>query len=560
MSISKKINTLILISIIFLAVAVSYAITTQVEKSMLETSEDHLMNLSYSNYQYLDQLYKGDWVVKNNTLYKDNMSVNEMNNTLDELNTETGVVATIFLGDVRVATNVKTNGERATGTTAMPEVASKVLNGATYIGKAEVVGTQHLTIYKPLKDASGKVIGMWFIGKPLEIIDQTITSVLTVVYTIIIIVGILTILLSMFIVRKIVKPIHQIRDQLSDISAGGGDLTQELHVNSKDEIGELATSFNNMLATLREMMHDISETATEITVSCEDLYQSASQTTQFTNDMVHTLHAVADGAQGQCEIARKSETQMNTLHVSIGHVVGAIEHADHSSEHSTKQAHLGNDAIHQVVKQMESIRWSVAESEKVIQQLGEQSKAIGSISDVITGIAEQTNLLALNAAIEAARAGDQGKGFAVVAGEVRHLAEQSKDSAHQITQLISAVQNNTTKAVQMMTKGSLEVVSGIHVVSNTENSFTSIADAIYEVSSQFNYIIDLTNSMEQNIQNIQTQTYEMTAIAEETSTNTLKATDLSEQELASMEEITASAKSLEEAAEGLQTMIHRFRF
>ncbi|MEG0384127.1 MAG: methyl-accepting chemotaxis protein [Solibacillus sp.] len=559
-SISTKINVLIISSITIIAIAIILGVNYQIEKTMLQTYEKNLLNLSTSNYQHLDARYEGSWAIQNNALTKGNVNVESITPLLDDMGSDMNIVSTIFSNDTRVATNVQIDGKRAIGTQASKAVSKKVLNGETYIGVAEVVGSPHLTVYKPLQNAQGEIIGMWFVGQSIEAIDAVISNIRNTIILIILVIGFITVGISLFFARKIVQPLHTIRKQLHDIAQGEGDLTQELHVHSKDEIGDLAVSFNQMLATLRTMMREISNTSAEITTSCEDLYASASQTVNFSNDMTQSLHSVADGAQCQREIAQQSEANISSLHHDIDSVAEAIEHAESNAEDTSKQARKGNEIIQKVVVQMETIRWSVSESEKVIQRLGNQSNEIGSISDVITNIADQTNLLALNAAIEAARAGEHGKGFAVVAEEVRHLAEQSKQSAHQITQLITAVQANTNTAVKMMSTGTMEVTSGIEIVGHTETAFSEIASSINSISQQFTQITQLTNKMEASIKNVHDQTTEMTSIAEGAVSNSIKAATISAQELAATEEVTASTKSLEQASEGLQLLINRFKF
>lgn len=560
LSIATKINGLVIASIVLIALAVSFGVNQIVEKTLLHTYKENLLSLSHSNYQYLDTLFKGDWHVQDGSLFKGEENVENMSDELDLILSDMGIVSTIFLHDTRIATNVKIEGERAVGTTASEQVSQKVLSGETYIGTADVVNTPHLTVYTPIKDANNHVIGMWFVGESIETIDTAIATVQKIILTIITVVGLFAIAISMFVARKIVAPIKTIRQQLYAISKGEGDLTQTLQVTTKDEIGDLATSFNDMLATLRDMMNEISNTAEEMTVSCEDLYESAAQSTNFTNSITNSLHEVADGAVTQRKITVQSERDIDSLHDNINQIGQAVDLIEQSTIHTSNQASAGNDAIQKVVAQMESIRGSVLESEKVIQQLGEQSNEIGSISDVITTIADQTNLLALNAAIEAARAGEHGKGFAVVAEEVRTLAEQSKRSAYQITELIAAVQSNTEKAVHMMSQGSQEVTSGIQVVSNTEHAFSAIHDAIQSENVLFKQIVQLTDQIETSIQSIHELTLKTSAIADQSARKATHTAELSDQELAAMEEITASAKSLEQASEGLSNLIHRFKF
>lgn len=547
-------------TILLIALAVSLGVNQVVKNTLFNTYEENLLNLSQSNYQYLDTLFEGDWSNNAGALYKGTENVETMNDELDHILSTMGVVSTIFLNDTRMATNVKIDGDRAVGTTASEEVSKKVLNGDTYIGTADVVGVPHLTVYSPLKDATGTIIGMWFVGQSIESINSAIADVRTIILIIIATVGLIAIALNMVVIRKIVEPIISIRKQLHGISQGEGDLTQMLQVHTNDEVGDLANSFNDMIATLRKMMNEISNTAEEMTVSCEDLYESSAQSTQFTHDITHSLHDVAGGATTQQQIIQQSEQDVNSLHDNINQIGQAVDRIKQATIHTSNQAAVGNDAIQNVVTQMESIRWSVSESEKVIQQLGMQSKEIGLISDVITTIAEQTNLLALNAAIEAARAGEHGKGFAVVAEEVRTLAEQSKQSAHQITELITAVQTNTDRAVHMMSQGSNEVTSGIQVVSKTEHAFSAINEAIQSESIQFEQIVKLTDKIETSIQNIHDLTLKTSVIAEQCSLKATSTANSSDQELAAMEEITASAKSLEQASDDLLKLIQRFKF
>lgn len=559
-TLATKINSLIITSILIISLAISFSATQVVEKSLLTTYEENLQNLSHSNYQYLDTLYQGAWHTENGTLYKGERNAADMNAELDTILSDMNIVATIFLQDTRIATNVKANNARAIGTKASEQVAQQVLQGSTYIGVADVLDMPHLTVYTPIKDASGTVIGMWFVGQSIENIEHAISDVRNIILAIIAIVGAFTILLSLFIVRKIVRPIKEIHQQLADIAQGEGDLTKQLTIATNDEIGDLAASFNQMLATLRNMMLEIAQTAEEMTMSCEDLYASAAQSTNFTDTMTSSLHDLVEGAEIQHRFTAQSEQEIDSLHENINAVSQAVDQIEQATIHTSTQATAGNDAIQKIVAQMQSIRSSVLESEQVIQQLGKQSNEIGSISDVITNIAEQTNLLALNAAIEAARAGEQGKGFAVVAEEVRTLAEQSKHSALQITELINAVQSNTEKAVRMMATGSQEVTSGITVVSNTEHAFSSINQAIQSESVQFKQIIHLTNQIETSIQHVHDVTLKTSDIAKKSSAHAHETAQNANQELAAMEEITASAKTLEQASEGLLSLINRFKF
>ena len=208
---------------------------------------------------------------------------------------------------------------------------------------------------------------------------------------------------------------------------------------------------------------------------------------------------------------------------------------------------------------MDKIHGSVDDTAKVIQKLEERSKEIGQIIEVITGISDQTNLLALNAAIEAARAGEHGKGFAVVADEVKNLAEQSKESADKIANLIQQIQHDTTHAVEMMGKGTADVAEGISVVQVTGEGFKRIQQSIDQVTSQIQEISAVSEEMSASVEQVHASVDQVAQIVKEASTNTENIAAASEEQLASMEEITASSNSLSKMAEDLLAQMKQFK-
>lgn len=560
-SISTKFNLLVIGIILFLSLVIGVVAFFQIDKSMMNVYEDRVKIVSEIGYKWLDEKYEGDWDIKNGELYKGNSIMTGNNKLLEELGAITNGAVTIFQGDMRVATNViGEHGERAIGTKSDPTIAAIVLDkGETYIGEADIVGQKHLTMYQPITNKNGEVIGMWLVGPPISVVGETIFSLLTSIALALVITGVIAVILSLLFVRSVVRPIRTINLQLKEIAEGEGDLTRELAINSKDELGELATSFNQMIGSLRQMIQQVSLTSQQVAASSEELTASTEQTTMATSQIASSIQEVASGAEAQGIGAAESSTSMQEMADNIQQIAETTSTVSEVAVETTKEAHLGHESLLQVIQQMNTIHATVDDTAAVIRQLEKRSNEIGEIIAVITGIADQTNLLALNAAIEAARAGENGRGFAVVADEVRNLAEQSKISAEKITGLINQIQRDTNHAVTVMQKGTEEVSLGLTAVQQTDDGFGRILESIENVAGQIQEVSAITEEVAASAEQINASIEEMASIAHTSASNTQNVAAASEEQMASMEEISNSSASLSKMAEDLQEMVGRFK-
>lgn len=558
--IGTKINFLVIIIILFLSVTIGIVSMQQINKALKNVFTDRVKVVSELGYNWLNETYEGEWSIKNGELYKGDTKINDNNELMDKIGEITGGAVTVFQGDTRVATNVMLDGERTIGTKADPSVTDVVLkNEKTFVGEADIIGQKHLTMYQPLKNQTGEVIGMWLVGPKIKVINDTVFHLLIIILSVLIISGLLAISYSIFFTRSIVRPIRTINAQLKEIAEGEGDLTKELSVQSKDEIGDLAISFNQMIGSLSAMIRNIGTTSEQVAASSEELTASAEQTSQATNQIATSIQEIASGTEIQGRRSSESSQAMKEMTIGIQQVAETTSSVAGLATATSKEANSGNDSIQKAINQMNTINKSVSDSATVIRELGEQSKEIGKITDVITDIADQTNLLALNAAIEAARAGEHGKGFAVVAEEVKKLAEQSKESADQITKLIDHIQKNTSHAVNVMEMGTQEVATGLDVVHETGEGFQRILASIEEVTAQIQEVSAVAEEMAASVEQVNHSMEEMDHISQTSAANTQNVASASEEQLASMEEISTSAFALSAMAEELQALVNKFK-
>ncbi|MGM9948558.1 MAG: methyl-accepting chemotaxis protein [Lysinibacillus sp.] len=368
----------------------------------------------------------------------------------------------------------------------------------------------------------------------------------------------LAVVIGWFVSVKIAGPLQKVTKATRAMAKG--DLTiEQVQVKNKDELGELADSFNGMRLNLRNLVRQVYASAEQVAASSEELMASAEQTTEATNQIAASIQEVASGSKKQEVSTDESSQAMQEMMADVQLVTAATATVANVSSEATKEADEGDVALQRVVIQMDKINESTNDSALVIQQLEERSSAIVEIIEVITGIADQTNLLALNAAIEAARAGEHGKGFAVVADEVRKLAVQSKNSADQIAGLIGEIRTDTKHAVRTMEKGTDEVASGIAVVQEAGAGFKRIQSSISQMSHQIQEISAVAQRMSASAEQVHMSIGQVANVAKQTSQNAGTVAATSEEQLASMEEITTSSAALSKRAEELLTQINQFK-
>ncbi|MFM1652472.1 methyl-accepting chemotaxis protein [Brevibacillus sp. B_LB10_24] len=335
----------------------------------------------------------------------------------------------------------------------------------------------------------------------------------------------------------------------------GGDI----RIKSRDEIGDLARSFQQMKENLRVLIRQVALNAQQVAASAEQLMASSDQTSKAAGQITLTIQEMAAGSDQQVQEVEGSAKEIQEMSTSAQHIAASAGHVSGVAAEASRKAADGDQAIRTAVEQMETINRTMSDLTRVIEGLQGRSTEIGQIIEVITSISAQTNLLALNAAIEAARAGEHGRGFSVVADEVRKLAEQSTASAQQIADLISAIQLETGAAAQSMQRGRQEVENGMGAVHQAGKSFAQIQASVLEVTNQIEEVSAASKQMAAGTEKV-VQTFErVLQLAEGSASGSQSISAATQEQLASMEEITASAGALSKLAEELQQRVETFK-
>lgn len=216
-------------------------------------------------------------------------------------------------------------------------------------------------------------------------------------------------------------------------------------------------------------------------IAIQPIEKIVSILTSSANEMATSIEQQQRSSSVQASSVNETSTTMDELGVSSQQSSSQAQQADIAAQEALKIAATGNESVTQSLNRMIDLKTQVEELSTQIVKLSEETNQIGMISQLVSDIANKTNMLALNASVEAVRAGESGKGFSVVAGEIRKLADQTKQSAAKINTLVNNVQNLLNNTVMATDEGTKKVNASMEITKNTTDSFQKIIDAVNNV-------------------------------------------------------------------------------
>ena len=403
------------------------------------------------------------------------------------------------------------NSDFFTKEPTLQPVVAKMLAGNAGVDSYSLGKETKVLAYAPITQNG------WSIA--VEANEEDVLSTLAMIRTIIILTIVVTLAIGFVIAyalaNSLTNPVLALTKSAEKVSHG--DLTEDITVERRDEIGLLASSFGKMIHNLSSIIENVKNSANKVLETSNELSAATEETGASVEQMASSATHFS-----------QTVTIMNN----------SVVEASDSATKITSMASDGEAALERTSEQMEELRVSIQELSGIIQSLDSSSTAIEQIVQTISAIAEQTNLLSLNAAIEAARAGEHGRGFAVVAAEVRKLSEQSGSATEDIRALISEVQQKTQQAVEGMHKSVANVDETAQVVGDSGKLLSTIISAINDIG-------DRIQAIGQNTRDIDIGAQEMAAATQEQS--------------ATIEQIASSVQGLSEMAVELHSLIEGFK-
>ena len=508
----------------------------------------------------IDARYPGEWRVENGVLYKGEHNMNEDQELTDRFGETCHGFITFFAGDTRISTNVKdSSGTRNIGTKASDVVIDTVLKqGKSYDGRTPVLGNEYMSSYSPLKNDSGQNIGIVFLGVDVRTMDGVRHSfMIASVVAILILIGVMS-FVSYIAIGKAIRPLLTLTDALGQIA--DGDLrVANLPEERSDELGTLARSANGMKTRLKSVIKNVASSAESVAASSEELTANASQTTQSVTQVAENATNMAAGAAASADTIGNLTEQAHAMGETIDLLQKNAISMQDLAQKSQEVTADGQRKVRHAITEIKAIAEQVQSSAAIVDTLGKRSDEIGTIVETISGIAEQTNLLSLNAAIEAARAGEAGKGFAVVAEEVRKLAEQAGIAAQDITERITAIQQDTTRAVDSIQAGNENVRRGTDAVNASGLAFNNIANQFGELEQTIRDAVDAVQAVSQTSSEMIAAMNKVQEISNKSQEDTQTISAAAEEQAAAMQEMAHASQTLAELAQKLQGEVQKFQ-
>ncbi len=414
----------------------------------------------------------------------------------------------------------------------------------------------HKSVFLPIKDSGGELTGILGIDLDASIVPATtkkLTIYITVASAIVLIGG----LLFSFMGRRIAKPARSLMESANRIA--DGDLTGMVEVESKDEIGQLAASFQKMQGRIKELISKISHSSNEVSKMSSQLRTVTNESSQSAQQVSEAMTNMSEGINDSVANITDCTRSVAEIDTQIEGVTKEVDEMKSVSSDVQEQSESGQKLVNHVLDHLNLLHDKMTNSKQAAEELQSHSTEIESVISIITDISAQTNLLALNASIEAARVGEEGKGFAVVADEVRKLAEQSADAAKTVSDLVIGTQENSQRVLESVEESSKAVEEGREQMEGTSQNFAVIYDGVSQFARRTNNLLESINQVERAYQTISTSIEQISVVSEEQAASSQEVAAATEQQSAGMQQISSAIEQLSDMSDDLAQMVSTFK-
>lgn len=484
------------------------------------TLELVLNQLGDDNYSTIDgKLYRGSFCIT------DNMSI------FDKLTTMNNLEISIYYGDTCVASTISDN---QLGHTANNDIVNRVFAGEfVHQTDIKIEGNKFYGNYLPLNNTTDQsIIGMIFVAHYKEAVDSMYNRLMHNSIIFMIVIFVISTAVALILLIKLVRMLNTVIRKLNEVADGKLLIDNQSKIYERaDEIGDMARSVKCLIESFRETIGEILDSSENISDFSKTYNIRFEQITESIRNVNVAIEGIAKGATSQA-----GETQsVNEEFINIGKAIDKTAVNINELAQSSDKMKTYNNTVQLTLNELESITLetqnSVTEVQKQTNVTNKSALEIRMATQMISDIANKTNLLSLNASIEAARAGESGKGFAVVADEIRTLAEQSRDSAQKINDIINELIENSNTSVDIMNQMTV-------IIEKQNDHLHTTQDVFDQLNTEVDDVVDTISGIRQQVEqldgikdNATSKIEDLAAIAEENAAST-------EETFSAMEELT----------------------
>ena len=517
--------------------------------------------LAKSHFTELADRGGGSWTMRDGVLWVGGITALKPDDEFFSSALDEDIYFTLFWGDTRYGTSITDEtGQLVTGTKASDPVIANVLNGGNemFLEDVKIVGRDFSGYYMPIENGDGEIVGMMFAGKPYEDAQKEMNSgvmALVIIFAICVAAfGFVGILVAAVINKKI----RVISGNIKNISEG--DFATEIEDTNKiREFSDITVNLESMRGRLQVALKQVIEHAGAVDRGAAHTKQQIADSQKMTADISNAVNDLAEGSSMMAQDVQNA----SDLTVNIGNSVEQVLNSAGNNLDMGNAVHQNSIALQKQLDQLKTddketdaiagrVQDSVNETALVVEEISKAAQAI-------IGIASQTNLLALNASIEAARAGEAGKGFAVVADNIKGLAEESDQSAKEITEMLGRI-----SALSEQNKSLTQTIK--EATGNESIAFDHMSDAFLDMEHQLENtevgnkeIEKLVESVNADKNAIITAVESLSAIAEENAASTQQTSASLTQLSENMNDVVDRANELSQVAADLQESVSFFR-